>query len=83
MNKSKLLTAAVTGLLLTACSSGSGGHASGTAMGECHGVNGCKGKGQCSGAANECAGKNGCKGHGMMKMTKADCEAKGGTFKQK
>ena len=50
------------------------------ATGMCHGVNACKGKGECGGKGHSCAGKNECKGKGWLKMTEADCKAKGGTF---
>lgn len=49
--------------------------------GECHGINGCKGQGECSGKGNGCAGKNGCKGQGWKKMTKTDCTKAKGKFK--
>lgn len=49
--------------------------------GQCHGVNACKGKGECGGAGASCAGSNACKGKGWQHMTEADCKAKGGTFK--
>ena len=45
----------------------------------CQGVNSCKGKGSCHGAANSCAGQNGCKGMGWVEMSAKDCKAKGGT----
>lgn len=51
------------------------------AMGECHGVNSCKGHGECGGADHACAGKNSCKGKGWIKASKADCEKQGGEFK--
>ena len=44
------------------------------ATGECHGINGCKGQGDCGGKGHECAGKNKCKGHGWKKMTKEECK---------
>lgn len=50
-------------------------------QGECHGINGCKGQGDCSGKGNGCAGKNACKGQGWKKMTKSDCDKKKGKFK--
>jgi hypothetical protein len=49
--------------------------------GECHGVNSCKGKGECGGKGHSCAGKNSCKGKGWIKATKAGCDEKKGTFK--
>jgi len=44
----------------------------------CQGVNGCKGKGACHGAANGCAGQNGCKGKGWVEMGEKECKDKGG-----
>ena len=44
----------------------------------CSGINACKGKGSCHGAANSCAGQNACKGKGNIKTTKEECLAKGG-----
>ncbi len=50
-------------------------------MGECHGINSCKGTGACGGKGHSCAGKNSCKGKGWLKLSKADCTAKKGKFK--
>jgi hypothetical protein len=51
------------------------------AMGECHGVNACKGKGMCgSEAGNACAGKNSCKGKGWASLNEKDCLAKKGKW---
>ena len=83
-----LMTAALGGLMLAATIStasaeeGTAAPAAGGKMGECHGINSCKGTGACHGAGNSCAGKNACKGQGWMKTTKADCDAKGGKFKE-
>ena len=44
----------------------------------CSGINSCKGKGSCHGAANSCAGQNACKGKGNTKTTKEECLTKGG-----
>jgi hypothetical protein len=79
--KSVLLTAALAGLLI------SGSHAlaednSSAAVGECHGINSCKGKGACAGEGNSCKGQNSCKGKGWTKLTKTKCEKKKGTFKE-
>jgi len=49
--------------------------------GECHGINGCKGQGECGGKGHSCGGQNGCKGQGWKKMTEAQCKAKKGKFK--
>ena len=57
-----------------------------TDMGECHGVNACKGKGDCHQKGKHghgCAGKNACKGKGWTKMTKEDCTAAKQTGKMK
>ena len=49
--------------------------------GECHGINGCKGQGDCGNKDHGCGGQNACKGQGWKKMTEAQCKAKKGTFK--
>ena len=49
--------------------------------GECHGVNSCKGQGECGGPKWDCAGNNSCKGQGWITLTASDCAKKGGTFK--
>jgi hypothetical protein len=45
---------------------------------QCQGVNSCKGKSACHGAANGCAGQNACKGKGWIFTTEKECKAKGG-----
>jgi hypothetical protein len=50
--------------------------------GECHGINACKGKGECGGPGYSCAGNNACKGKGWVSMLEADCIAKKGKFKK-
>ncbi len=85
MNKTTILTAAaLTGLMMAGCSSvtkSTSDSSSAVTQGECHGVNSCKGTGDCGGAGYSCAGKNSCKGKGWVKLSKTDCDAKGGTFK--
>ena len=84
MNKATVLTAAITGMLMASgCSTTKGTNASNVdlAQGECHGVNACKGKGDCGGKGYSCAGKNSCKGKGWIKLSKAECDEKGGKFK--
>jgi len=49
--------------------------------GECHGINGCKGQGDCGNKEHSCGGKNACKGQGWKKMTEAQCKEKKGKFK--
>jgi len=84
--KSLLTSAALTGLLLAAgCAThDGGGYGGGThaALGQCHGVNACKGKGDCGGKNNECSGENSCEGKGWIKMSKAMCgDIKNSTWK--
>jgi hypothetical protein len=50
--------------------------------GECHGINACKGTGDCGGKGHECAGKNECKGKGWVKKTEKECKEVKGTFKK-
>ncbi len=74
--KSLLIGAALTSLLAVGAF-GSNAVAHADSMGEagqCHGVNACKGKGDCSGKANECESHNECKGKGWVKLSKEDCE---------
>jgi hypothetical protein len=89
MKKSSLLSAATFGVLLAAqsISAETTKQTEPTAkqpeavMGECHGINACKGKSLCgSEGGNECAGKNTCKGKGWLSMTKKDCLSKKGKW---
>ncbi len=74
--KSFLVSPALTSLLATsAFGSTAVAHAGDMGeAGQCHGVNACKGKGDCQGMGHESEGKNACKGKGWVKMTKAECE---------
>ncbi len=78
--KSLLLGAALSGLLIASgCAHSHDSMSHGEmAKGQCHGVNDCKGKGECKTVASSCEGKNDCKGKGWTSMSKADCDAKGG-----
>ena len=78
--KTTLIGAALLGLVATGCSSTSGGGAK--VLGECHGINSCKGSGDCGGKGHGCAGKNSCKGNGWKKLSKSECKEKGGKFKR-
>jgi hypothetical protein len=50
-------------------------------LGNCYGVNACKGKSSCKTAENACVGKNSCKGHGFIDSVSADtCAQLGGRF---
>lgn len=53
-----------------------------TTMGECHGVNTCKGKGECAGSGHSCAGMNTCKGKGWITMSEKDCKNKKGKWQK-
>ncbi len=83
--KSLLLGAALSGLLLASgCAHSMDSLAAGEmAKGQCHGVNDCKGKGECKTANNSCEGKNDCKGKSWMSMAKTDCDTKGGIYVSK
>ena len=80
-NNSKLLTAAVAGLMgMTAMAASAGDKpaakkADKDANVHCYGVNKCKGMGKCSGPGHGCAGANTCKGQGWLPMPKSSCEA--------
>lgn len=50
---------------------------------ECHGVNACKGQGECGGPGHSCSGQNSCKGQGWISLTPTDCTGRGGTFTAK
>ncbi len=87
-SKTLLLGAALAGLTMTSCASTNQTPKAETVM--CHGVNSCKGHGQCGGKVDACSGKNGCeaklscagknscKGKGLVKMSKKECKDKGG-----
>ena len=85
MNKSLIMTAAITGLLTVSTAmadkkADTKANQPVAVEGECHGVNACKGKGECGGEGHACAGKNSCKGKGWVKMTEKVCKEKGGKF---
>lgn len=74
----KVISAAILGLLSVGVVPLA--HAADAAKGECHGVNACKGKGECGGKGNSCAGKNACKGQGWVTKTEAECKELKGEF---
>jgi len=50
-------------------------------IGNCYGVNACKGKSSCKTAENACVGKNTCKGKGFVdSVSKGTCDQLGGRF---
>lgn len=51
-------------------------------VGECHGINSCKGQGHCGAETHSCAGQNSCKGEGWLRMTEDECENEGGEFQE-
>jgi len=75
--KKLLLSAAMVGLTVAATGCAEKAQAN---EGQCHGVNKCKGTGDCGGKDHECGGKNSCKGKGWNKSTKEACATSGGKF---
>ena len=80
LKKALLTSAALSGLMIAGCASSGSHHDSGGGLhaaveGQCHGVNACKGKGDCSGKGYKCAGENACEGKGWLKMSKAQCDS--------
>ncbi|MCX7634067.1 MAG: hypothetical protein N2Z22_12115 [Turneriella sp.] len=77
-----LLSAALAGIALAGTVSAKEGTIKKTTapVGECHGVNSCRGQSDCATKAHSCAGQNACKGQGWKKMTEAQCKAKKGRF---
>jgi len=83
MNKKAILAgAALTGLLFGVSGCSSSKSTGNEVVGECQGMNSCKGTGACGGKGHSCAGQNKCKGQGWLKLSKKDCLAKNGTFKE-
>ena len=81
MKKANLLMgAALAGLALAGAAQAKEGKKA-AKEGECHGINGCKGQGDCGNKDHGCGGQNACKGQGWKKMTEAQCKAKKGKFK--
>lgn len=79
--KSLLIGAALTGMIagISGCTSNSSNTTE--KLGQCHGINSCKGTGACGGKNHSCAGQNSCKGKGWLKKTEGDCKDLDGTFK--
>lgn len=80
--KNGLTLAATAALFIGGCASNSNSAVTApkSDMGQCSGVNSCKGAGSCATANNGCAGQNSCKGKGWLPLAKSDCEARGGQF---
>lgn len=84
--KTKTLVATTAALLIAGCSSSqpvarttnAGG--SGGTLGQCTGVNACKGTSSCATSGSTCAGQNACKGKGWLPLTKKDCSERSGRF---
>ncbi len=78
----QLTLAATAALLISGCASDSDTSVavSTTDMGQCHGVNACKGSGSCATADNPCATQNTCKGKGWLPLSAADCHTREGRF---
>ncbi len=89
MNKKMLILGAAAAGILAASNATAAPGDKPADMGECHGVNSCKGKGQCGGgagtageAAHACSGSNECKGKGWLRMSKKTCVAKKGKWEK-
>lgn len=82
--KTGFALAATAALLISGCASTEkqpeAAANSGSEMGQCSGVNSCKGTGSCATASSSCAGQNACKGKGWLPLNKAECESRGGKF---
>lgn len=75
-------------LLMSGCASNQSAEKSGAQstgsdndMGQCLGVNACKGSSSCATANNDCAQQNTCKGKGWIPLAKTDCQSRSGKFK--
>ena len=89
---SRLMLAAMSGLVGAALTIGTpnanasdtkaAAKKSSTEMGKCHGVNACKGKGDCGTKTHSCHGKNACKGKGWSKLDQEHCKEKGGKWEK-
>jgi len=76
--KGKLIASAVAGLFSMMASPAFAAEEKDTDQVKCGGINSCKGKGGCAGAANSCAGQNACKGQAWVKSSRKECKDKGG-----
>ena len=85
--RTSLAMAAAAAALLSGCASTASQTADVDAkteadVGQCYGVNKCKGQGACASKAHACAGQNACKGQGWVTMNRGDCGTKGGRFEE-
>src|SRR5437879_7682033 len=84
VNKGMLIASAAASLIMAgALTARADQGKTGGDMGNCAGVNACKGQGSCASAENSCAGKNAWKGKGVVEMVAADCTKKGGKGAEK
>ncbi|MEQ8351558.1 MAG: hypothetical protein RH862_08750 [Leptospiraceae bacterium] len=84
-SRSKILMGAALGGMLMAASCGGSETADTplqTDLGECHGINACKGQSACHTKETSCAGQNSCKGKGWLQMSKEECKEKDGDWKE-
>ena len=87
MTKKMFILSAAAAGILAASTAGAAPGEKASDMGECHGINSCKGKGQCGGgtageAKHECGGSNECKGKGWLRMSKKVCDTKKGKWEK-
>jgi len=76
-----LVGAAIAGILSASGAGALDAKPAKEAKGECHGINACKGQGECGGKSHACAAMNSCKGKGWISLSEKECKAKGGEFK--
>lgn len=80
----KFALAASAAMLISGCSSDKPAekvvNSNTTDMGQCHGINSCKGSGSCATQQNSCAGDNSCRGKGWLPLSQKDCIAREGKF---
>ncbi len=82
--KNTKITLATAAALLVGCSSNAdtvSADQSALDMGQCLGVNSCKGSGSCASPANNCASQNSCKGKGWLALNKQECSDRKGKFR--
>lgn len=85
--RTSLAMAAAAAALLSGCAStgnqaGAMDAKSDADVGQCYGVNKCKGQGACASKSSNCAGMNACKGQGWLTTSRGECDTKGGRFEE-
>lgn len=81
-SRNLLLAAALSGLALVATAKEKTSTVIPEIIGQCHGINSCKGTSACHSEKNTCAGTNTCKAQGWLKTSDKECTKKKGVFKK-